>query len=69
MQVAQQMIAVESVMVLMTATVSALRESVELYADEETASRILDHASKSYTKLVGTGLDGTERVIDVQSEG
>ena len=67
-QVAQQMIAVESVMILMSATITALKESVTLYADQETASRILNHASESYSKLVGPGIGDSRRIIDVQAE-
>lgn len=68
MQSAQQMVAVESVMILMSATIAALKESVLLYADGETSTRILEHAAKSYSKLVGNGFDDTRRIIDVQSE-
>lgn len=68
MQLAQQMIAVESVMVLMSATIETLKESVMLYADQETATRILNDATTKYARLVGARTDGGRPFIEVQSD-
>lgn len=61
MVAAQQMLTIEQAMLMLSATINALREAVYLYADATTARHILNEAQTRYGKVIslqpGSGAD------------